>query len=220
MKHQPPSSPAIQTTDPERDEDQPTEEERLVRAFLGGDQDAFEQLVARYEGRIRRMAFSFVRDHGLAEDIAQDAFLQAYRRARTLKKPSAFRSWLFSIALNRARDELRRLARFTEVDDLEIPLRAFREPASTELLLESRQAGIWLAKLIADLPHKHRVPLLLKEAQGMTYADIAELLEIPMGTVQIRIHRARLELRERLVEAGVVDRNRGPAKQRRRRDQP
>lgn len=178
------------------------QEEADVRLFLAGDQAAFERLVVRYEARIRKLAFGFVRDFQLAEDIAQDAFLQAFRRAHTLKNPSSFRSWLFSIALNRARDELRRSARFAHVEDLEEPLRSFREPPTSERLLESREAGRLLARLIAELPEKQRTPLMLKEASGMKYAEIAELLDVPMGTVQIRIHRARLRLRDRLSALG------------------
>lgn len=204
----PPDPP--QNPDDERPPDQrrpvatsgPADSE-LVRAFAAGDTAAFERLVERYEQPIRRLAFGFVRDHALAEDIAQETFVRAFRRIRSLAEPSSFRSWLFSIALNGSRDELRRRAKFAAVDDLDSALRDFRGAMSGERRLESREAGRWLARLIAELPERQREPLLLKEASGMTYAEIAVQLGVPMGTVQIRIHRARLKLRQQLTELGL-----------------
>ncbi|HVS14328.1 MAG TPA: sigma-70 family RNA polymerase sigma factor [Thermoanaerobaculia bacterium] len=182
----------------ERDDDA-----TLVLRFREGDDGAFSALVDRYEARSRRLAYGFLRDAQAAEDVAQDSFLQAYRRIRTLKQPSSFRSWLFSIVVNRARDELRHRSRFDEVEDLEIPLRAASDDPDEDQLVESRELRGFLRRFIGELPAKYREPLLLKEVEGMTYAEIAELLGMPMGTAQIRIHRARLRLRERLVAAGV-----------------
>jgi RNA polymerase sigma-70 factor, ECF subfamily len=175
----------------------------LVLRFREGDDGAFAALVERYEARTRRLAYGFLRDSQSAEDVAQDSFLQAYRRIRSLKQPSSFRSWLFSIVVNRARDELRHRSRYDEVEDLEVPLRAASDDPSEDQIVESRELRGFLRRFIAELPAKYREPLLLKEVEGMTYAEIAELLGMPMGTAQIRIHRARLRLRERLVAAGI-----------------
>jgi RNA polymerase sigma-70 factor (ECF subfamily) len=166
---------------------------------------AFERLVVRYEARVRRLAFAFVRDEALAEDVAQDTFLQALRRIGSLKRAASVRSWLFSIAVNRARDELRRRARWAPAD---FGPEAEQGPVATDPSGEDRvqqlQLRGHLQQVIAELPDRYRVPLLLKEVEGMTYVEIGRMLGIPMGTAQIRIHRARLRLRESLRRRGLV----------------
>ena len=177
----------------------------LVEGSRRGDLESFERLVVRYESRVRRLAFAFLRDESLAEDVAQDTFLQALRRIGTLKQAASVRSWLFSIAVNRARDELRRRAKWMPAD---FGPDAERGPVATDasgedLVLQRQQRG-HLQKVIAELPDRYRVPLLLKEVEGMTYQEIGRQLGIPMGTAQIRIHRARLRLRERLRGLGLL----------------
>lgn len=173
-------------------------DEVLVTRFLAGDESAFEALVERYEAAIRKIAYGYVRDTMLAEDVAQEAFLQAYQRLHTLGRAEAFRSWLYRIAINRAHDQLRRRARKGELggEEGEDRIRQLEDPVDLPRRLENRDLGRRLAAVLAELPEKYRRPLLLKEVEGMTYAEIAELLGWPMGTVQIRIHRARLRLRE------------------------
>ena len=172
-------------------------DEDLVVRFRGGDEAAFETLVKRYEARIRKLAFGYLRDRMLAEDVAQESFLQAYQRIGTLGRPAAFRSWLYRIAINRAHDELRRRARKGELasEEGEERIQQLEEPVVLAKSIEARDLGRHLSRAIATLPEKYRRPLILKEIQGMTYAEIAKLLGWPMGTVQIRIHRARLRLR-------------------------
>jgi RNA polymerase sigma-70 factor (ECF subfamily) len=180
-------------------------DEILVARCLAGDERAFETLVERYEAPLRRLAFGFLRDRQLAEDVSQETFLQAYQKLSTLGRGGAFRSWLYRIAVNRVHDELRRLTRQGEVsgEETERSLEKTPAPGSLQGLVESRELGRQLAAAIARLDGKHRTPLILKEVQGMTYAEIAQLLGWPMGTVQIRIHRARLRLREQLKEQGL-----------------
>jgi RNA polymerase sigma-70 factor (ECF subfamily) len=175
-------------------------DETLVVRFREGDESAFEALVRRYEAPLRKLAFGYLRDRMLAEDIAQESFLQAYQRIHTLGRAGAFRSWLYRIAINRAHDELRRRARKGEVtgEEGEAKIRQLEEPRRLGTELEARDLGRQLSRILAKLPEKYRRPLLLKEVQGMTYAEIAKLLDWPMGTVQIRIHRARLRLRSQV----------------------
>jgi RNA polymerase sigma-70 factor (ECF subfamily) len=174
-------------------------DEALVARFRAGDEGAFEVLVRRYEASLRKLAFGYLRDRMLAEDVAQESLLVAYQRIGTLGHAEAFRSWLFRIATNRAHDFLRRLARKGEVggEEGEERISELEEPVDAAARLVTRDLGRRLAGAVAELPEKYRRPLLLKEIEGMTYAEIAELLGWPMGTVQIRIHRARLRLRER-----------------------
>ena len=178
-------------------------DEILVARFLEeGDEAAFESLVRRYQASLRKVAFGYLRDTMLAEDVAQEAFLQAYQRMHTLGRAEAFRGWLYRIAINRAHDYLRRMARKRELagEEGEERIRQLADPVELARQLENKDFGRRLAVTLAGLPEKYRRPLILKEIEGMTYAEIAELLDWPMGTVQIRIHRARLKLRERARE--------------------
>ena len=174
-------------------------DEALVARFRDGEEAAFETLVRRYETPLRKLAFGYLRDRMLAEDVAQESFLVAYQRIGSLGRAEAFRSWLYRIAINRAHDYLRRMARKGEVggEEGEARIAQLEQPGDAATRLVNRDLGRRLAGELAKLPEKYRRPLLLKEIEGMTYAEIAALLGWPMGTVQIRIHRARLRLRER-----------------------
>jgi RNA polymerase sigma-70 factor (ECF subfamily) len=168
------------------------DEARALERFLGGDEAAFEDLVTRYESKVRTLAYGILRDRGLAEDVAQETFLTAHQKARSFRgdSPASFRSWLFRIAVNRARDELRRKSRRGEVE------------------LDESEAGrdapwdqrLDLSRAIAEIRPEHRTALILREVEGLSYAEIAEALGWPAGTVMTRIHRARLELRALLSE--------------------
>ena len=177
------------------------DDEQLVDRFVEGDSAAFEEIVRRYESRVRKLVFGFVRSPELAEDIAQDTFLRAHQKLAGLSRRGSLRSWLFQVAINRARDELRRAKRWDWTSELPEEMPAGPD-ASALRGAEQRELGRWLAALISELPEKSRIPLILKEVEGMTYAEIAAMLEVPMGTVQIRIHRARHRLRARLAELG------------------
>jgi RNA polymerase sigma-70 factor (ECF subfamily) len=171
-------------------------DEQILARFLGGDEEAFERLVERYEARLRNVAFGLVRDRGLAEDIAQDTLIRAYQKAKTIRRGGSVRGWLYRVAINRAQDELRRIQRKREVslDLLDRPPEAGPQ-ASGESMAASRELGRHLTQALSEMRAEHRTPLVLREVEGMTYTEIAELLGWPLGTVQVRIHRGRLELR-------------------------
>ena len=172
-------------------------DEKLLARFLDGEEEAFEALVVRYEAPVRKLAYGLVRDWALAEDVAQDAFIRAYRKAATFRGVASVKAWLYRIAINRAYDELRRLQRKREVP-LETTNVAERGLASTEAIVEARELREKIARALAGLREEYRTPLVLRDIEGMTYREIAEFLDWPLGTVQIRIHRGRLELRSRL----------------------
>lgn len=187
----------------ERIERSRSEDQELVERAQAGDVASFERLVVKYEASLRRVVFGLVRDHGLAEDIAQDAFLRAFRKLKRLQDGRAFQGWLFTIGLNEARDELRRRARKPSVPEeiLEAVPDEGVDPSDHASLV--REQGDFLRAVLGDLPWKMVQPLILKHVLDHTYSEIAEMLGIPMGTVQIRIHRARLRLRDRLAELGL-----------------
>ncbi len=177
-------------------------DEQLLSQFVGGDERAFETLVGRYEAPLRRLAYGLVRDWPLAEDVAQDAFLRAYQKASTFRGGSSVKAWLYRIAINRAHDELRRIRRkgetsleSAEIGGLELDESRTKSP---EALAAARELERHIAMALSEMREEYRTALMLREMEGMTYREIAELLEWPLGTVQIRVHRGRLELRSRL----------------------
>ena len=177
-------------------------DDQLLSQFLAGDERAFETLVGRYEAPIRKLVYGLVRDWALAEDVAQDAFLRAYQKASTFRGGSSVKAWLYRIAINRARDELRRIRRKGEIS-LESAEIEGLEPyesrtASAEALAAARELERHVAMALSEMREEYRTALMLREMEGLTYREIAELLEWPLGTVQIRVHRGRLELRSRL----------------------
>jgi RNA polymerase sigma-70 factor (ECF subfamily) len=173
--------------------------EQLDRAALArfhdGDERAFEEIVGRYEARIRSFVLGIVGDRGAAEDAAQETFLAAYRKARSYRGEGSFRSWLYRIAFRKAQDELRRRGRahaelVSEVD-------SYPSRAGTET--QARQEARWdLVTMLSTMKPEHRIALLLREVAGLSYREIGDALGWSMANVQTRIHRARLELRERL----------------------
>lgn len=172
----------------------------VLARFLDGDERAFEELVIRYEAQVRRIAFGVLRDHALAEDVAQETFLTAYRKADSFRAEGSVRSWLFRIAVRRALDELKKRRRKAEVALSALPYDRRRGVEPHKQL----DAAWDLERALESLTPEHRAALILKEVEGMSYQEIAVSLGCPMGTVATRIHRARLELRVRLQEKANV----------------
>ena len=176
------------------------EDRELLQRYLAGDEAAFERLVVRHEAMLRRLAYGVLRDAALAEDVAQDAFLAAHRRAKGFRGEGSVKSWLCRIAVNRAKDELRRQKRRPETS----------LPEGLESTVEPQRGADarWdLSRALSKLRPEHRIALVLREVEGMGYREIAETLGWPLGTVQTRVHRARLELREALAtkDLGKID---------------
>ena len=175
----------------------------VLARYLDGDERAFEELVIRYEAQVRRIAFGVLRDHALAEDVAQETFLTACRKADSFRAEGSVRSWLFRIAVRRALDELKKRGRKAEVA---LPaFSAFSDDGRRGVEPHKQLDAAWdLERALEGLTPEHRAALILKEVEGMSYREIAESLGWPMGTVATRIHRARLELRVRLQEKANV----------------
>ncbi len=182
----------------------PPEDAELVRRASAGDGSAFEALVLRYETPLRKLVYGYVLNWQVAEDVAQDAFLLAYRKLGDLGESAAFKSWLYRIAINRAHDELRRSARWGRRLDRNVGEEALAElpAAGAESAVESRLLRRALVRELARLPKSQRTAVVLKDVAGMKYVEIAELLGCPIGTAQIRVHRGRQKLRRGLGEAG------------------
>jgi RNA polymerase sigma-70 factor (ECF subfamily) len=173
-----------------------TDQELVVRAQRG-DSRAFDLLVLKYQGRVASLVGRFVSDVGEVEDVTQEAFIKAYRALPNFRGDSAFYTWLYRIASNTAKNHLvsrgRRPSSDADVADAECfdEGEALRETETPE----NHYLGQELAKVVAgaldELPEELRLALTLREFDGMSYEEISEVMDCPVGTVRSRIFRAR-----------------------------
>lgn len=161
----------------------------LVTRASAGQVDAFEELVRRHRDRVHRVALRLLDDEREAEDAAQDAFVQAWRSLGSFRGDSAFTTWLYRITVNRCLN-MRRGRRLT------VPLagdQQSRQP-STPDVVESRLELADVRRAIAQLTPEQRAALVLRELEGCTYEELANVLQCSVSAVKSRLHRARLEL--------------------------
>jgi RNA polymerase sigma-70 factor (ECF subfamily) len=170
----------------------------LVAQVQQGDKKAFDVLVARYQHRIIKLVSRFVRDRDEAMDVAQDAFIKAYRALPGFRGDSAFYTWLYRIAINTAKNHLAALARrpreadVTDSDGEEISVEELqRDDETPEKTLQVEQMKQIIFETIESLPPDLRTAILLREMDGLSYEDIAQAMNCPVGTVRSRIFRAR-----------------------------
>ena len=186
----------------------PDEDRELVARAQAGDTRAFEELVRRHQRWVFTLAFRMVGDGAEAEDLAQEVFLRAYRGLAGFRGAARFSTWLHSIAshhcLNaletRSRQPLYRLERERPGDDGPPP-RLDRVPNGApraDAVLEQRDRARLVHAALARLSTDHRLIVVLRDIQGMSYEAIAETLGIELGTVRSRLHRARMALKELL----------------------
>jgi RNA polymerase sigma-70 factor (ECF subfamily) len=182
-----------------------------IQAARDGDAAAFGRLVREYQGRLVNALLYVCGSHDEAEDVAQEAFVQAYVKLATFAGDSAFYTWLYRIAMNAAISRRRRRRDAESVE--ENREHSGREPtdgaeqAEERLLREER--AVLVRRALALLSDEHRTILVLREIDGCDYDQIAAVLEVPVGTVRSRLHRARLQLKEQLDEVlGEADRRR------------
>jgi RNA polymerase sigma-70 factor (ECF subfamily) len=183
-------------------------DEELVARSRGGDLDSFNQLVLRWERPIYALAYRVIGREEDARDVAQETFLRAFRALAGFKGQAKFSSWLYRITLNLCRDWIRRerrapVAQAPEGVDL-IELASATEPAeSVEDLISRRDLGRAVAKAMAMLPEEQRTAIVLKEYHGLTFQEIADLLDCPLSTVKTRLYQGLSVLRKQLELAGV-----------------
>ncbi len=174
----------------------------LVQRAVAGDQGAFELLVIKYQRRIQRLVARMVRDVDLVEDIAQETFIRAYRALHQFRGDAQFYTWLYRIAVNTAKKALLEMKRDPTVS--ESSLRAGPDDDETsqpglelisaetpETVLAAKDIGRAVNAALDALPEDLRQALTLRELDGLTYEEIAEVMSCPIGTVRSRIFRAR-----------------------------
>lgn len=176
---------------------EPVDDGTLVAQTLGGRNDAFEELVGRYDRAVYHLSLKTLRDAEEAKDATQEAFLRAYRGLSTFRPGAAkFSTWLFSIAYHACCDRIARRKRYTDGEVAERP-----DPApGPEALAVARNEARMLRAAIDELPEKYRVVITLYHLQGRQYEEIAKVLDLPMGTVKTHLFRAKELLRRRLAD--------------------
>ena len=181
-----------------------TDETALIERCRAGDLAAFEPLVEKYRQRVYRLAYNVLRDPEEAWDVAQDAFIRAFQALPSFRGDSAFYTWLFRIVMNVARDRARQHAargrafgteRVDEKDWDRILVDQGTAPDSHATQIEERER---IGRALATLSEPHRAIIMLSDLEGLSYREIAEVLNIPMGTVMSRLHNARRRLRDAL----------------------
>jgi len=180
----------------------PTDEE-LISRFQKGDTYAFDQLVRRYKDPLLNFIFRFVGDMVESEDIVQETFYRVFKNKHYYKEVAKFSTWIYTIAGNLAKTELRRRRRrkvfsihkdSREEKDIDIPdIKGDPEKKVNTVLTEKI-----IEKAIRNLPEKFRQVIILRDIQEFSYEEISSILKVPLGTVKSRVNRARLRLQEDL----------------------
>jgi len=169
-----------------------------VEKVLAGNVDSFENIVRRWQGPLINLAYRFCRERGRAEDLAQEAFLRAYRALGQWRKDSAFSTWLFALATNVYRSELRRIpVGIVSIEDVSEP----RDPRADDNTLETHDRNRSVRRAVFTLPPKYREALDLFYFHEMDVPAAAQSLGLPEGTVKARLFRGRELLRGKLKES-------------------
>jgi RNA polymerase sigma-70 factor (ECF subfamily) len=185
----------------ERDVDQ-----QLVQRVQRGEKAAFDLLVVKYQRKIFRLLSRLIRDPAEVEDVAQEAFIKAYRALPNFRGDSAFYTWLYRIAINTAKNWLvsqgRRAPTSTEADIEEAETfddgEQLRDLNTPDSMLLTKQVADAVNRAIEQLPEDLRTAIVLRELEGLSYEEIAETMNCPIGTVRSRIFRAREAIAEEL----------------------
>lgn len=174
-------------------------DQQLVERAQHGDKHAFELLVVKYQRKLGRLLSRYIRNPTEVEDVSQEAFIKAYRALPSFRGESAFYTWLYRIGINTAKNYLvtqgRRAPTTTQFDNEEAEgfedAEQLRSTTTPESELASKQIAETVNKAVEELPEELRSAITLREIEGMSYEEIANLMDCPIGTVRSRIFRAR-----------------------------
>ncbi len=171
-------------------------DEDLVRRFQSGDRDAFRLLVERNQDRVRSLIFYVINRTDVIDDLSQEIFVKVYKGLQTFRFDSKFYTWLYRITINKCRDELRRKRwkRFIPFSSMDMQEDSIVRNGESETIQTDGFSDAVNAALM-KLPDSQREIIILKDIEDHTYEEIAEVLEIEMGTVKSRLSRARSALR-------------------------
>ena len=181
------------------------EDRRVITEVLNGDSAAYAELVERYQHRLLGLLIHACGCRELAEDMAQEAFVRAYRKLDLFSGDSQFFTWLARIAMNLLASDRRkkRLENQTSREGFEVAMDSVGDEARPDELAELNETQRCVRQALDMLDHDRRTLILLRDFDGMDYAEIARALDLPIGTVRSRLHRARLELKSILQQKSV-----------------
>ena len=166
----------------------------VVELVKGGDRKSFSLLVRRHQKSLLRMSLRFVKDMDVAEDVVQESFIKAYERLNSFEARATFKSWLFQIAINTAKNKLReRRKDMSDIDDVPLAVAAIAETT----LVHGAVADL-IQKHVDQLPSKQKTALVLRIYEDMSFKEIAEIMECPYDTAKANYRHALLKLREDL----------------------
>ena len=178
-------------------------DEKLIADFQAGNERAFVELVERYKDRLINFVYRFLNDMTDAEDLVQETFLKVYKNKHAYREIAKFSTWIYTIAGNLARSELRKrkrrktftMSQLSFADNEFTPVDPGKD---TEGIVFNTYAGEEIMKAIKQLAEPFKTIIILRDIQELSYEDISTILDIPMGTVKSRVNRARLKLQETL----------------------
>lgn len=180
-------------------------DEELVRRVQKGDKKAFDLLVIKYQNRIIQLINRYVRDPHEAQDIAQETFIKAYRAMASFRGDSAFYTWIYRIAINTAKNHLAARSRRPTDDEIEVEVaeqfegeNSLRDQETPEGILLSEELGRTIQVALDELPGELRTAITLREMEGLSYDEIADVMDCPVGTVRSRIFRAREAIEKKI----------------------
>ncbi len=167
----------------------------LMHKVQDGDMVAFNEIVDRYKDRLLNVIGRMLSSQEEAEDIVQETFIRVYQHRQSFNFQHCFSTWIYTIGLNLARNELRKRKRFKHYDITE--MQGNESEFAVEMKLPSRLPQV-LNNAIQELPEKYRTAFMLRDLQELPYEEVAKVLDIPLGTVKSRVNRARMMLRDKL----------------------
>ncbi|MGD1984365.1 MAG: RNA polymerase sigma factor RpoE [Chromatiaceae bacterium] len=180
-------------------------DQALVERVQQGDKKAFDVLVLKYQHKVANLISRYIRDQAEVADVTQEAFIKAYRALPKFRGDSAFYTWLYRVAINTAKNHLAAQARRPPSDDIEAETAeqmdmggALKEGDTPERLALQREIAETVQRAVDDLPEDLRTAITLRELEGLSYDEIAQAMECPIGTVRSRIFRAREAIDARL----------------------
>ena len=177
---------------------QETEKQRdheLMRRVQNGDMVAFNKIANKYKDRLMNVVYRMLSSHQEAEDIVQETFLRVYQHRDSFDFRHCFSTWIYTIALNLARNELRKRKRFKFFDIFD--MKGNEQEISVEMSIPTNLPQA-LEKAIEGLPEKYKLAFILRDVQELPYDEVAKVMNIPLGTVKSRVNRARAILRDKL----------------------
>jgi RNA polymerase sigma-70 factor (ECF subfamily) len=175
-------------------------DDSLIILFQNGNTAVYRYLVERYQEKIRNLIFSIFNESDIVDDLSQEVFIKAYEALPKFRFESSFYTWLYRIAVNRSRDEMRRrkVKRFFSFQSVESTSNRSLD-ALTSTYVDDEQIHEVIEQQLNLIPEKYRMPIILKDVDGLSYDEIAEVLECEVGTVKSRLSRGRSMLKSKLI---------------------